>query len=54
MAVFVANHALQIFGASGFTKEHAVERFYRDAKIMEVIEGTSQIYEINIPKVCLN
>lgn len=54
MAVFVANHTLQIFGASGFTKEHAVERFYRDAKIMEVIEGTSQIHEINIAKICLN
>lgn len=53
MAVSVSNHALQIFGASGFTKEHSVERYYRDAKIMEVIEGTSQICEINIPKVSL-
>jgi alkylation response protein AidB-like acyl-CoA dehydrogenase len=54
MAVFVANHTLQIFGACGFTKQYPVERFYRDAKIMEIIEGTSQVYEINIPKICVN
>ncbi|MEL0638670.1 acyl-CoA dehydrogenase family protein [Marinomonas sp. TI.3.20] len=53
MAVDVANNALQIFAGSGFTKEHNVERYYRDAKVMEVIEGTSQMYEIYIPQNCL-
>lgn len=50
VAVNVASNALQLFGAAGFTKEYAIERFYRDAKAMEVIEGTPQVYELNIPK----
>lgn len=50
IAVNVSSRALQIFGAAGFTKEYSIERFCRDAKVMQVIEGTPQIYEINIPK----
>ena len=50
MTVLASNHALQIFSAAGFTKNHSIERYYRDAKVMEIIEGTSQMYEINIPK----
>lgn len=54
MAMSVAENALDVFGASGFTKEQSIGRFYRDAKIMSVIEGTSQLFEINIPKICLD
>lgn len=54
MAVFVSNHALQIFGAAGFDKSYPVERYYRDAKVMEIIEGTSQMHEILISKLCIN
>lgn len=53
MAVLVSNHALQIFGAAGFSKDYAVERYYRDAKVMEIIEGTSQMHEILISKLCV-
>lgn len=48
--VSTSSRALQIFGAAGFTKDFSIERFWRDAKAMEVIEGTPQVYEINIPK----
>ncbi|KTD76564.1 acyl-CoA dehydrogenase family protein [Legionella waltersii] len=54
MAVLVSNHALQIFGAVGFDESYPVARYYRDAKVMEIIEGTSQMHEILIPKLCLN
>ncbi len=54
MAVFVSNHALQLFGAAGFNPSCFVERYYRDAKVMEVIEGTSQMHEILIATLCSN
>ncbi|BCA96436.1 acyl-CoA dehydrogenase [Legionella antarctica] len=54
MVVSVSNHALQIFGAAGFEETHPVERYYRDAKVMEIIEGTSQMHEILISKLCVN
>ncbi|HAT1772996.1 TPA: acyl-CoA dehydrogenase family protein [Legionella pneumophila] len=54
MVVFVSNHALQLFGAAGFDEAYPVERYYRDAKVMEIIEGTSQMHEILISKLCIN
>ena len=51
MVVDVAKHALSIFGATGFTKDHAIERFYRDAHMMQVIEGTAEMYEMMIPQM---
>jgi alkylation response protein AidB-like acyl-CoA dehydrogenase len=54
MVVFVSNHAVQIFGAAGFDDAYPVERYYRDAKVMEIIEGTSQMHEILISKLCIN
>ncbi len=48
-----ASDAVQIHGALGCGPEYPVQRFYRDSKIMEIIEGSSQILEINIAKfVC--
>lgn len=52
MVVFVANHTLQIFGAAGFSAHLPIERYYRDAKVMEIIEGTSQMHEMLIAKLC--
>jgi glutaryl-CoA dehydrogenase (non-decarboxylating) len=49
-AVMAADHAVQIHGASGCLSGNPVERFYRDAKIMEIIEGTSQMHEIQIAR----
>jgi alkylation response protein AidB-like acyl-CoA dehydrogenase len=44
-AVRAASDAVQIRGASGCHGSSAVSRFYRDAKILEIIEGTTQIHE---------
>lgn len=43
IAVEVANDALQLHGGYGFTKDYPVEKMYRDAKILTIYEGTSQI-----------
>jgi alkylation response protein AidB-like acyl-CoA dehydrogenase len=42
-AVEVCNEAVQVHGGYGYTTEFPVERFYRDAKILTIYEGTSQI-----------
>ena len=44
----VASDAIQIHGANGCSKSYQVERLYRDAKIMEIIEGTTQMHEVLI------
>ncbi|UPW00562.1 acyl-CoA dehydrogenase family protein [Halorussus gelatinilyticus] len=43
VAVDVANEAVQIHGGSGFVNDFPVERFYRDAKITQIYEGTTEI-----------
>jgi glutaryl-CoA dehydrogenase (non-decarboxylating) len=48
MITKVAGDAVQIHGANGCCRDYPVERFYRDAKINEIIEGTSQMHEILI------
>ena len=45
-----ANDAVQIHGANGCSADYPVQRYYRDVKIMEIIEGSTQILEINIAK----
>ncbi|MEX2601912.1 MAG: acyl-CoA dehydrogenase family protein [Balneolaceae bacterium] len=50
VAVSSANSAIQIHGANGFSSDYPVQRYYRDAKIMEVIEGSSQIQQIIIAR----
>lgn len=49
-AVFCANHAVQIHAGMGYTKELPVERYYRDAKITEIYEGTSEIQRVVIAR----
>lgn len=45
-----SSHAIQIQGANGVAKESVVQRLYRDSKILELIEGTTQIHEVLIAK----
>jgi len=47
-AVDAARHATQIFGGSGYIDETPVSRFYRDAKVLEIGEGTSEVQRIVI------
>ena len=54
MCVKVANEAVQIFGGYGYTKDFPVEKFYRDAKLCTIGEGTSEIQKVVISKLILN
>lgn len=46
----VANHAVQIHGGYGLMKEYTVERFYRDQKLLDIGEGTSEIQRLVISR----
>jgi len=50
VAVKVANDAVQVFGGYGYTKDFPVEKFYRDAKLLTIGEGTSEIQRIVIAR----
>ncbi len=52
-AMWVATKAVQIFGSNGYSKEYPVERFFRDAKITEIYEGTSEIQRLVISRELL-
>ena len=45
VAVRAAGDAVQIHGAQGLGAEYPVQRYLRDAKVMEIIEGTTQIHQ---------
>ena len=49
-AMFVAHHAVQIHGGMGYSKELPIERYFRDAKITEIYEGTSEIQRMVIAR----
>jgi acyl-CoA dehydrogenase len=49
-AMRVATDAVQIFGGYGYTKEYPVEKLMRDAKLLQIYEGTSQIQRIVIAR----
>ncbi|MGB0680037.1 MAG: acyl-CoA dehydrogenase family protein [Polyangiales bacterium] len=53
MATRVTHQALQIFGGYGYSKEYDLERHYRDARITEIYEGTSEIMRIVIAAAML-
>lgn len=52
-AVEVADEAIQLLGGYGYMLEYEVERFYRDAKIMEIYEGTREIQKNTIASALL-
>jgi alkylation response protein AidB-like acyl-CoA dehydrogenase len=49
-ANWVANQAVQILGGYGYMKEYPVERFFRDARVTEIYEGTSEVQRIVISR----
>ncbi|MBM3557207.1 MAG: acyl-CoA dehydrogenase, partial [Alphaproteobacteria bacterium] len=49
----VADRAVQIHGGSGYMRDFAVERFYRDVRLFRIYEGTSQIQQIVIAKAMM-
>lgn len=53
VAVAVSNDAVQIFGGYGYTKDFPVEKYYRDAKLCTIGEGTSEIQKIVIAREAL-
>ena len=53
VAVHVANEAVQIFGGYGFVKDYPAEKYYRDAKLCTIGEGTSEIQRLVIARQLL-
>jgi len=53
MAVKSANEALQIHGAYGYMDEYKVQRLYRDAKVLEIYEGTKEIEKTIVARALL-
>lgn len=54
LASRVTNQAIQIHGGYGYAKEYEVERYFRDAKVTEIYEGTSEIQRIVIARDILS
>ncbi len=54
VSVKAGNEAVQIFGGYGYTKEFPVEKYYRDAKLCTIGEGTSEIQKLVIARELLN
>ncbi len=50
MAMRAARNAIQIFGGYGYTQDYPVERYFRDVKLCEIGEGTSEVQRIVIAK----
>jgi len=50
VAVEAANDAVQIHGANGFSSAYPVQRYFRDAKVMEIIEGSTQMQQMIIAR----
>ena len=52
-SMYCVREAIQVYGGYGYTKDYPVERYYRDAKCMEIYEGTSEIQKIVIARSLL-
>jgi len=53
-AVKVSSDALQVLGAQGYMRDHPLERHYRDARQLMIVEGTSQIHRVIISRALLD
>ncbi|MCX5908623.1 MAG: acyl-CoA dehydrogenase family protein, partial [Deltaproteobacteria bacterium] len=52
--VKASGYAMQILGAYGYSTEYPVERYYREAKLYQIIEGSSNILKMVIAQDALN
>ena len=52
-AMWVSERAIQVHGGYGYTKEFPVERFFRDAKITQIYEGTQEVQRIVVARSLL-
>ena len=52
-AMWISEQAIQVLGGYGYTKEFPVERFFRDAKITQIYEGTQEVQRIVIARALL-
>ena len=52
-ATWVTHQSIQVHGGYGYVKEYPVERYYRDARVMEIYEGTSEIQRLVIARSLL-
>lgn len=52
-AVHAANEAMKILGSYGYSKEYPVERYYRDCKSLQVVEGTTNIQKMIISRIAM-
>ena len=50
MAERVASEAIQIYGGAGFLNDHPVEKIYRDVRVYQIYEGTSEVQKIVISR----
>lgn len=50
----IANQALQLFGGYGYLKEYSVERYFRDLRVHQILEGTNEIMSVIIAKQTLS
>jgi hypothetical protein len=50
VAMSVTSDAVQVLGGYGYTREYPVERYMRDAKVMQIVEGTNQIQRMLISR----
>jgi alkylation response protein AidB-like acyl-CoA dehydrogenase len=53
MAMQLTTDAVQILGGSGYTQEFPVERYMREAKVLQIVEGTNQIQRMIIGRAML-
>ena len=49
-AMAVTQDAVQVLGGYGYTREYPVERYMRDAKVMQIVEGTNQVQRLVISR----
>jgi alkylation response protein AidB-like acyl-CoA dehydrogenase len=52
-AMKVATDAVQLYGAAGISNEYPINRYFRDAKVLQIVEGTNQIQRNIIARTML-